>query len=372
MIQRTKFVVEQLGDSMVTNLVNSVFLRANGIIEMAMVLDTYVDPPTHIAGSIYPSWTSLTDPWRNQRIMSSFEWNRLLADCLTTVMQHMCHQLVLKTVDISKLITPWKGPTTEKNAISFISALRLTRKGVGQSLLGAETMAESTKKAILNAIPAEVAKVMRLNQTLIGPGTVVSVDTFMMDILQTTKVFAESDALNRFRLQHTHNSTPRQAHRVEAETGNQQETIESLKVELAKTKEFLASMQKAKGGDTKYAKIRREANKATVTKPTEDIATSTVNNVSTEANEQVGIMPKLSTSSGPNTSLCINYGSNLLSCGTRDRFLFDNGCNVVTVPDICCLDTGSFGWQMIELTKSLLRGDLREYARQYYRRPRGA
>ena len=97
MIQRTKFVVEQLGDSMVTNLVNSVFLRANGIIEMSMVLDTYVDPPTHIAGSIHPSWNSLTDHWGNQRMMSSFEWNLLLADCLTTVMQHMCHQLVLKT-----------------------------------------------------------------------------------------------------------------------------------------------------------------------------------------------------------------------------------------------------------------------------------
>ena len=42
-IQKIKFVVEQLGDSMVTNLVNSVFTKAHGIIEMATVLDTYVD-----------------------------------------------------------------------------------------------------------------------------------------------------------------------------------------------------------------------------------------------------------------------------------------------------------------------------------------
>ena len=41
--------------------------------------------------------------------------------------------------------------------------------------------------------------------------------------------------------------------------GNQQVTIESLKAELAKSKESLASMQKAKERDTKYAKIRREA-----------------------------------------------------------------------------------------------------------------
>ena len=43
--------------------------------------------------------------------------------------------------------------------------------------------------------------------------------------------------------------------------------------QLAKTKESLASMQKAKERDTKYAKIRREANNATVAKATEDNAT---------------------------------------------------------------------------------------------------
>ena len=51
-IQKIKFVVEQLGDSMVTNLTNSVLLSGQGIIEMAMVLDTYADPSSHIAGSV--------------------------------------------------------------------------------------------------------------------------------------------------------------------------------------------------------------------------------------------------------------------------------------------------------------------------------
>ena len=107
---------------------------------MAMVLDTYADLSSHIAGSTYPSWGSLVDHWGSHGSMTSYEWNLLLVDCLTTVMQNMCHQLVLKTGDISKLIAPWKGPTTEKNAIAFISALRLMRKGVGQSLIGSEVM----------------------------------------------------------------------------------------------------------------------------------------------------------------------------------------------------------------------------------------
>ena len=55
MIQKIKSVVEQLGDSMVTNLINSEFLSGHGIIEMAMVLETYADPPSHIAGSVYTS-----------------------------------------------------------------------------------------------------------------------------------------------------------------------------------------------------------------------------------------------------------------------------------------------------------------------------
>ena len=42
-------------------------------------------------------------------------------------------------------------------------------------------------------------------------------------------------------------------------------------------------------------------------------------------------MPKLPTSSG----------SNMLPCGVRDRFFFDTGCNVVTVPDVHYLDNGS-------------------------------
>ena len=107
-------------------------------------------------------------------------------------MQNMCHQLVIKTGDISKLITPWKGPTTEENAIAFTSALCLMTKGVGQSLLGAEVMTEATKKAVLNAIPVGVARVMRLNESLVGPGTAVSFGTFMMDIIHTTTVFADT------------------------------------------------------------------------------------------------------------------------------------------------------------------------------------
>jgi hypothetical protein len=130
-------------------------------------------------------------------------------------MQNMCHQLVIKTGDISKLITPWKGPTTEKDVIAFTSALRLMRKGVGQSLIGAEVTSETTKKAVLNAIPVEVAKVMRLNETLVGPGTTVFFDTFMQEIVHTTEVFAESDELHRFRLKLTHHTTHRQAHRVD-------------------------------------------------------------------------------------------------------------------------------------------------------------
>ena len=127
-IQKMKVVVEQLGDSMVTNLVNSVFTKAHGIIEMATVLDTYVDPPAHLGST---SWISLVDQWGNHDTMNSFGWNMLLAEYLTTVMDRMCHQLVLKTGDIGKLITPWKDPTTKKNAIAFTSALRLLRKGVG-------------------------------------------------------------------------------------------------------------------------------------------------------------------------------------------------------------------------------------------------
>ena len=46
--------------------------------------------------------------------------------------------------------------------------------------------------------------------------------------------------------------------------------------------------------------------------------------------EQVGIIPTLSTSSG----------SNLLPCGTRDRFLFDTGCNVVKVLDVRHIGNG--------------------------------
>ena len=39
-IHKIKFVVEQLGDSMVTNMINSLFFTGHGIIEIAMILDT--------------------------------------------------------------------------------------------------------------------------------------------------------------------------------------------------------------------------------------------------------------------------------------------------------------------------------------------
>ena len=64
------------------------------------------------------------------------------------------------------------------------------RKGVGQSLLGAEVMTEVTKKAVLNAIPVEVARVMGLNESLVGPETAVSFDTFMNGIIHTTKFWS--------------------------------------------------------------------------------------------------------------------------------------------------------------------------------------
>ena len=71
---------------------------------------------------------------------------QFLAECLHRVMKNMCHQLILKTGDISKLITPWKGSTTEKNATSFVSAVRLLRKGVQHDFLSAEVMSEVAKK----------------------------------------------------------------------------------------------------------------------------------------------------------------------------------------------------------------------------------
>ena len=74
-IQKIKFVAEQLGDSMMTKLINSVFLTAHSIIEMAMVLGTYVDPPLHLAGHEHALWSSLADQWGNHRVMSSFKWN---------------------------------------------------------------------------------------------------------------------------------------------------------------------------------------------------------------------------------------------------------------------------------------------------------
>ena len=87
---------------------------------------------------------------------------------------------MLKTGDISKLISPWKGPTTEKNPIAFTSALCLLRNGVGQSLLGAEVMTKATKKVVFNAIPVEVSRVMRLNESLVGLGMAESFNTFII------------------------------------------------------------------------------------------------------------------------------------------------------------------------------------------------
>ena len=83
-IQKIKFAVEQIGDSMATNLVYSVFLKTHGIMEMAMVLDTDVNPPSQLGSA---SWISLVDHWRNHGVMNSFGWNLLLVDCLTNVME---------------------------------------------------------------------------------------------------------------------------------------------------------------------------------------------------------------------------------------------------------------------------------------------
>ena len=44
--QKIRFVTEQLGVSMATNLINSTFLTALGILEMSMALDIYEDPPS--------------------------------------------------------------------------------------------------------------------------------------------------------------------------------------------------------------------------------------------------------------------------------------------------------------------------------------
>ena len=72
-IQKIKFMVEQLGDSKVTNLINYVFLKAHGIIELAMVLHIYVDPPSHLRGQVHASWISLVDHWGNHGVMNSFD-----------------------------------------------------------------------------------------------------------------------------------------------------------------------------------------------------------------------------------------------------------------------------------------------------------
>ena len=74
-------------------------------------------------------------------------------------MKNMCHQLVIKPGDISRLITLWKGPTTEENAISFTSAASLMRKGVGHGLLGAEVMSEMAKQGVAECHPSGGSKV---------------------------------------------------------------------------------------------------------------------------------------------------------------------------------------------------------------------
>ena len=62
-------------------------------------------------------------------------------------------------------------------------------------------------KAILNAY--QVARVMKINQSIVGHGTIVTFETFMCDIFHTIKIFAESDGLHQFRLKLTPTSPRR-------------------------------------------------------------------------------------------------------------------------------------------------------------------
>ena len=48
-VHKMRFVAEQLGVSMATNLINSVFHTTHGVIEMSIVLDTYEGQPSHSA-----------------------------------------------------------------------------------------------------------------------------------------------------------------------------------------------------------------------------------------------------------------------------------------------------------------------------------
>ena len=106
---------------------------------------------------------------------------------------------------------------------------------------------------------------MRLNQSIVSHGTVVTFNTFMRDIVQTTEVFAKPDNL-------THTTPHRQANRVDVHrhgpnpvAGSQQETIETLKAELTQTKESLATMQKVKRRVVHYSKLQCEVMKAVET-----------------------------------------------------------------------------------------------------------